>query len=250
MSDDLIALLFGGMGKLGPGSDEATIDVLRLLPNRRFELIVDAGCGAGRQTLALAATLRTAVHGVDSHQPFLDELRRRAIDAGVEEFVPTRCMDMNDIASTFSGIDLLWSEGAAYNIGFAHALAAWAPAVAADGYAVVSELCWLRTHVDEDARRFFRSAYPDMQSVDAVKEIAAYAGYEVMSTYTLPRAGVVRRLLRRTGSPRHRATFSPEPGRAGVRRGHPDRDRHIPTLRRRLRLRLLRDAARVTPCPI
>ncbi len=187
MSDDLIALLFGGMGKLGPGSDEATIDVLRLLPNRRFELIVDAGCGAGRQTLALAATLRTAVHGVDSHQPFLDELRRRAIDAGVEEFVPTRCMDMNDIASTFSGIDLLWSEGAAYNIGFAHALAAWAPAVAADGYAVVSELCWLRTHVDEDARRFFRSAYPDMQSVDAVKEIAAYAGYEVMSTYTLPR---------------------------------------------------------------
>lgn len=41
--------------------------------------------------------------------------------------------------------------------------------------------------VGENARRFFRSAYPGMQSVDAVGEIAAHAGYEMMSTHTLPR---------------------------------------------------------------
>jgi SAM-dependent methyltransferase len=187
VSDDPIALLFEGMGKLGPGSDEATAHVLHLLPKRRFDLIVDAGCGAGRQTLVLAATLRTVIHGVDSHQPFLDELRRRARDAGVDELVATHRMDMTDIASGFSGIDLLWSEGAAYNIGFAHALAAWAPAISADGYAVVSELCWLRTDVDADARRFFRLAYPDMRSADAVSEIAQQSGYEVISTHTLPR---------------------------------------------------------------
>jgi cyclopropane fatty-acyl-phospholipid synthase-like methyltransferase len=185
--DDPIALLFGGMGKLGPGSDEATAHVLRLLPDRPFELIVDAGCGAGRQTLALASTLHTAVHGVDSHQPFLDELQRRARDAGVEQLMHTHCLDMADIASHFSDIDLLWSEGAAYNIGFANALTVWAPAIAADGYAVVSELCWLRSEVDDDARRFLEAAYPDMQSVDAVREAATRAGYEVLAMYTLPR---------------------------------------------------------------
>ena len=187
MPDDPIALLFGGMGKLGPGSDEATAHVLRLLPEHRYELIVDAGCGAGRQTLALAATLRTAVHGVDSHQPFLDELQLRAHDAGVEQLVQTHCLDMADIPSHFSDIDLLWSEGAAYNIGLANALTVWAPAIAVDGYAVVSELCWLRSDVDEDARRFFGAAYPDMQSVDAVHETATRAGYEVLSMYMLPR---------------------------------------------------------------
>ena len=185
--DDSIALLFGGMGKLGPGSDEATAHVLRLLPEHRYELIVDAGCGAGRQTLALAATLHTAVHGVDSHQPFLDELQRRARDASVEQLVQTHCLNMADIPSHFSDIDLLWSEGAAYNIGLANALTVWAPAIAVDGYAVVSELCWLRSDVDEDARRFFGVAYPDMQSVDAVHETATRAGYEVLSMYTLPR---------------------------------------------------------------
>ena len=55
MSDaNPIDLLFGGMEKLGPGSDDDTLKVLTMLPGGSRELIVDAGCGAGRQTLALA----------------------------------------------------------------------------------------------------------------------------------------------------------------------------------------------------
>jgi hypothetical protein len=45
-------------------------------------------------------------------------------------------MDMKDIPQVFQGIDLLWSEGAAYNIGFANALATWAPALAPGGLRV------------------------------------------------------------------------------------------------------------------
>lgn len=97
-------------------------------------------------------------------------------------------MDINDIASAFSDIDLLWSEGAAYNIGFAHALSAWAPALTPGGYLVVSELCWLRDKVSEGAREFFQDAYPDMQQVSMVTELAERTGYRVLSTYTLPRS--------------------------------------------------------------
>src|SRR5262245_59623553 len=122
-TSDPIGLLFGGMEKLGPGDNAHTLHALRLLPKRSFRLVVDAGCGTGRQTLALAAELGTVVHAVDSHRPFLDDLERRAGEAKFGHLVQAHCMDMKDVPHAFHDIDLLWSEGAAYNIGFANALA-------------------------------------------------------------------------------------------------------------------------------
>ncbi|BCA54643.1 hypothetical protein W02_17830 [Nitrospira sp. KM1] len=75
---DPIALLFNGLEKLGPGDNVHTEHVLRTLARQTFKVIVDAGCGTGRQTLVLAKTLRTLVHAVDSHEPFLADLIRRA----------------------------------------------------------------------------------------------------------------------------------------------------------------------------
>lgn len=97
-------------------------------------------------------------------------------------------MDMKDIPSVFPIIDLLWAEGAAYNIGFTNALAIWAKAIKPNGFAVVSELCWLRQHKIPDAvREFFRSGYPQMQSVEQNITTAEEAGYKLFNTYTLPK---------------------------------------------------------------
>lgn len=181
-----IDLLFGGMGKLGPGGDAHTMHVLRLLPKRQFHVTVDAGSGAGRQTLVLAKELGTLVHAVDSYAPFLDHLTRRAQEAGVSHLVQTHCMDMRNIPGVFQDIDLLWSEGAAYNIGFPNALTTWASAIKAGGFAVVSELSWLREQVPNAVQEFFLSGYPDMQSVHQNIAIAEGAGYKVLTTYVLP----------------------------------------------------------------
>ena len=136
-----VDLLFTDMDKLSPGDDSLSLYVLRSLPEHRFEIVVDAGCGAGRQTLVLADELKTPIHGVDSYQPFLDRLSQRAKEKGIAQLVRTHCMDMKDIPSVFPIIDLLWAEGAAYNIGFTNALAIWAKAIKPNGFAVVSELC-------------------------------------------------------------------------------------------------------------
>src|SRR5262249_32694887 len=139
-----IDLLFVCMEKLGPGDNAQTSHVLGLLPKQTIRVVVDAGCGTGRQTLVLARELGTLIHAVDSYQPCLDGLVRRANDAQLAYFVRPHCLDMRDIPQVFPAIDLLWSEGAAYNIGFANALTIWQPALVPGGLAVVSELCWLK----------------------------------------------------------------------------------------------------------
>jgi trans-aconitate methyltransferase len=182
-----IDLLFGGMEKLGPGGNAHTLHVLRLLPQQQFQVIVDAGCGTGRQTMVLAKALGTLVHAVDAYEPFLHDLVRRAQAVRIGHLVQTHCIDMQDIPGLFPHIDLLWSEGAAYNIGFANALTTWVSAINPDGFAVVSELSWLREHVPHPVREFFLSSYPDMQSMQQNIAIAEHAGYRVLTTYMLPK---------------------------------------------------------------
>ena len=186
MKPDPVVLLFSGMAKLSPGDDVETLHVLHLLPKREFNLVVDAGCGTGRQTLALAHELRTKIHAVDLHQMFLHQLTQRAHGAKIEHFIETHCMDMKDIPTAFPRIDLLWSEGAAYNIGFANALATWRRALAPDGIVVVSELSWLKGDATIEVKNYFRTAYPDMRDIEQNIEVAKKAGYKVLTTRILP----------------------------------------------------------------
>lgn len=184
---DPIDLLFGGMGQLGPGGDEHTLAVLRGLPERRYGSVVDAGSGTGRQTIALARELGTVVHAVDSHGPFLEDLRRRAGEAGVGRLVETHHMDMADIPSAFQGIDLLWSEGAAYSIGFENALRTWAPAMKAGGFIVASELTLLAADPPERVKGFLARVHPAIQTIEENLATGEGAGLRSAGTYTLPR---------------------------------------------------------------
>jgi len=54
-----IDLLFRGMEKLSPGRNSDTLKVLNMLPREDYEVIVDAGCEVGGQTLSLAKQLQT-----------------------------------------------------------------------------------------------------------------------------------------------------------------------------------------------
>ncbi|MFC1503275.1 SAM-dependent methyltransferase [Pseudomonadota bacterium] len=184
---DPIDLLYGGMEKLGPGDNTETLRVLALLPSQTFRLVVDAGCGTGRQTLALAKALGTPIQAVDVYEPFLKDLMRRAREAGLEHLIQPHCMDMQDLTQKFQNIDLIWSEGAAYNIGFANALSSWASLLTPNGLLVASELSWLREQVPTPVKIFFQAAYPEMQSVQRNIEIAESAGYKVLTTHKLPR---------------------------------------------------------------
>ncbi|MBW7849935.1 MAG: class I SAM-dependent methyltransferase [Rhodospirillales bacterium] len=179
--------LFESLPQQGPGSDACTLEALARLPALpERPRVVDMGCGAGRQTLALAAALHCPILAIDVHQPFLDRLRAEAGRRGLAELIETRCADMADPGLPAGSVDLLWSEGAVYNLGFARGLALWRPLMAPGGLLAATECSWLADDRPPEAAAFWARDYPAMAGIAANRAAAEAAGYTVLDTFSLP----------------------------------------------------------------
>ena len=62
--------------------------------------------------------------------------------------------------------DLIWSEGAIYNIGFRAGLEAWRPLLVKGGCMAVSEATWLTEDRPAEARAFWQEGYPALMVTD------------------------------------------------------------------------------------
>ena len=83
-------------------------------------------------------------------------------------------------------LDLLWSEGAAYNLTFAGALENWRRLLAPQGLAVISELTWFGQQRPAAASEFWEACYPTMAGEQENVATAEAAGYEVLGIHRLP----------------------------------------------------------------
>ncbi|HEX5796486.1 MAG TPA: methyltransferase domain-containing protein [Geminicoccaceae bacterium] len=179
--------LYEGLPRQGPGSDACTLEALRRLPALPAQpRILDLGCGAGRQTLVLADALGARVVAVDLHRPFLDQLEAAARERGLADRVETRCADMGALELPPGSVDLLWSEGAIYLLGFEDGLRRFRPWLAPGGLAAVTECSWLGAARPDEAAAFWRAAYPAIGDVADNCARAARAGYEVLDWFALP----------------------------------------------------------------
>lgn len=119
-------------------------------------MVLDIGCGTGRQTLVLARTLRARVVGIDIHPPYLDELAQAAAQAGLSEWIRTRCLSMDALDYAPESIDLIWSESAIFVLGVTTALRLWRPLLRAGGCLAFTEITWFDAEPPAEAAAFFR----------------------------------------------------------------------------------------------
>jgi serine/threonine-protein kinase HipA len=187
MPDDPLFLLHDGLPREGPGSDACTAEALHRLPPLPADpVVLDLGCGPGRSALVLAETLRAKVIAVDLHAPYLDRLARAAAERGLSHLIEPRLADMAAPGVGPGSVDLIWSEGSAYALGFAEALRLWRPLLKPGGLTAVSECSWLVDDPADEPRAFWASAYPAMGTVAENRRRAGAAGLEVLETFVLP----------------------------------------------------------------
>lgn len=179
--------LHRGLPQQGPGSDASTLRALRLLSGLPAEpRILDIGCGPGRQSLLLARESGGTVTAVDNHRPFLEELEGRAREAGLAGRIRCLPASMDDLPLEPAGFDLVWSEGAAYIMGFEKALSSWKRHLKPGGFLAVSEACWLEPHPPAELEAFWKEGYPAMTDLEGNSALLRKCGYRELGCFPLP----------------------------------------------------------------
>jgi serine/threonine-protein kinase HipA len=179
--------LHRGLDRKGPGDSDFSHNILSNLSTLPLKpRIADLGCGSGASALLLAQHYQSTVMAVDSSSVFIDELKARAKQLGIEHLIIPIHGDMAKLDWSMGSVDLLWSEGAAYNLGFEQALKIWRPLLAGGGIAVISEMSWFTDNVPEPAIAYWQNAYPMMGTEVENIDRANRSGFSVVSTHRLP----------------------------------------------------------------
>jgi SAM-dependent methyltransferase len=179
--------LHRGLERQGPGDTDFSDYIISQLPELPTNpRIADIGCGTGAGTLFLADKFRSKVRAVDISRDFLDELDNRAKQRGLEHLVETIECDMKSLDWKPESIDLLWSEGAAYNLTFKGALKAWRPLMAPNGIAVISEIGYFTSEVPESLKVYWQNAYPAIGTESENSIHANSSGFKILGIHRLP----------------------------------------------------------------
>ena len=186
---NLICEYFLNTERQGPGSPEVTLKALSFIDNLTDRsLIADLGCGTGGQTMTLAQHAPGHITGLDFFPGFIDRFNDNARKLNLQDRVEGIVGSMDNLPFGEGELDLIWSEGAIYNIGFERGLNEWRKYLKTGGYIAVSESTWFTEERPAEIHDFWMEAYPEIDTIPNQVALIQKAGYLPVASFILPEA--------------------------------------------------------------
>lgn len=185
----LICEYFSAIERQGPGSPEATLKALSFIDNLTDESrIADIGCGSGGQTMVLAQHAPGQITGIDMFDDFISIFNANAHKLNLHHRVKGVVGNMEHLPFQAGELDLIWSEGAIYNIGFERGLKEWHKYLKTGGYLAVTEATWFTDTRPAEIHDFWMSEYPGINTIPICVAQLQAAGYIPVAVFNLPQS--------------------------------------------------------------
>ncbi len=184
---ELLVDFYKNTERQGPGSSLETIkalDFMNISKDQKLK-IADIGCGSGGQTITLAQNIEGQITAVDLFPDFLDELNLKAEKLGFQERINTVEKSMEDLPFGNDELDIIWSEGAIYNIGFEAGIKKWKNYLKSGGFLAVSEITWTTNSRPKEIEEFWNKEYPEIDTASNKIRILEENGYSPIGYFIL-----------------------------------------------------------------
>lgn len=184
----LICKYFSNVERQGPGSPEVTIMALKYIDNLTTQSrIADLGCGTGGQTMTLAKNAPGYITGLDLFPEFINIFNRNAHTLGLSDRVNGIVGSMIEkLPFEKESLDLIWSEGAIYHIGFEKGLNEWRQYLKKGGFIAVTEASWFTPERPAEINDFWMAHYTEIDTIPNKVAQIQNAGYIPVATFILP----------------------------------------------------------------
>lgn len=180
---DLICDYFSRLERQGPSSPQATLKALSFINGLdENSIIANIGCGTGGQTMIIAQNVPGSIVGVDLFPAFIDIFNENAKKNHLSNRVMGIIATMEQLPFYNDEYNLIWSEGAIYNIGFARGLRKWNKYLKRGGYVAVSEASWFTNERPKEIELFWTDAYPEIDIISNKVGKMENAGYVPIAT--------------------------------------------------------------------
>lgn len=184
---ELICDYYKELERQGPGSPEVTKKALSFVEGLTADSkIADLGCGTGTQTITLAQNTEGHITGLDLFPAFIDKFNQNINKKHLGSRITTLVGSMNELPFNEKEFDLIWSEGAIYNIGFQYGLKLWNKYLKPGGYVAVSEVSWFTESRPAEIENFWMDAYPEIDTIPNKVMHLQNAGYIPVAHFILP----------------------------------------------------------------
>ena len=130
--------------------------------------------------------MKGQITGIDLFPDFIEIFNENAVKANCADRVKGITGSMDNLPFQNEELDLIWSEGAIYNIGFERGMNEWSKYLKKGGFIAVSEASWFTSERPAEIEDFWMDAYPEISVIPTCIDKMEKAGYTPIAHFILP----------------------------------------------------------------